>query len=350
MKFEINNASFLYKNGGRRVLDGVSLSASSGDVLAVLGPNGAGKTTLLRAALGFLKLNSGEALLDGVNINTIKPRMLWRKIAYVPQARQSISPYTVEETVLLGRSAYSGAFGGASSADYEKAEEVIDKLKLGAIRRKSCSEISGGELQMVLIARALVSEPRLLILDEPESNLDFKNQLLVLDTISSLAEAGTACLFNTHYPAHALRRANKALMLSKDGKSIYGDATRIVTEKNISEFFGVNAVIGEIETETNSYRDVVAISAEHTFSAEGEAIATVSIILSDTSAASQVNRAIHTAQPWIIGRMGMPVDSGPLHVINLVLKAPIYEIHTLSDMLNRIKNVSAKVTYARGKQ
>ena len=114
---------------------------------------------------------------------------------------------------------------------------------------------------MVLIARALAAEPQVLILDEPESNLDFKNQLLVLDTMQSLARAGLTCVFNTHYPAHALRRANKALLLGRNGKSLFGSTQDVVTEQNISDYFGVRAVIGSIETPDGAYADVIPVSA-----------------------------------------------------------------------------------------
>lgn len=350
MNFAVENGTFEYKRTKQQVLKNITFEISSGNVTAILGPNGAGKTTLLRCALGFLKWKSGRAVLDGEDVSGINPRELWRKIAYVPQARQTVSPYTVEETVLLGRNAFYGFFEGPKRTDYEKADQVIEKMRLSDIRFKNCSEISGGELQMVLIARALAAEPKMLVLDEPESNLDFKNQLLVLDTISELAAEGTACLFNTHYPAHALRRADKSLLLGKNGTCVWGDTAKIVTEENIGKFFGVNAVIGEIETETNSYRDVVPISfSDGNLYSDGgaEAVATLSIIISDVSAAPRVNSVIHSAVPFIVGRMGMPMEGTKLHIINLVLKAPMSEIQTISDAVNRIKGVSAKVTYAR---
>ena len=138
---------------------------------------------------------------------------------------------------------------------------VLELVGLENKGRRLPNELSGGELQMVLIARALAAEPQVLILDEPESNLDFKNQLLVLDTMQSLARAGLTCVFNTHYPAHALRRANKALLLGRNGKSLFGSTQDVVTEQNISDYFGVRAVIGSIETPDGAYADVIPVSA-----------------------------------------------------------------------------------------
>lgn len=355
MKFEIRDGSFSYKLTNKKILDKICLEVSDGDVLTILGPNGSGKTTLLRCALGMLNWNGGDSLLDGRSIRQLPARQLWQQVAYVPQARQAISPYTVENTVLLGRSAYRGAFEAPREADYEVADSIIARMQLEHIRHRRCNELSGGELQMVLIARAMAAQPRLLVLDEPESNLDFRNQLLVLDTISALAREGMACIFNTHYPAHALRRSSSSLLLGHDGLTAYGPTAEVVTEESIRKFFGVNAVIGEIETASNSYRDVVAISVDRAQgsahegpSPQGSAIATLSIIMPDSSVAQQVNRLLHRAAPYIVGRMGMPLRDAGFSIINLIVEAPVAEIQSLSSALGLIPGVSVKATFAEG--
>ena len=356
MKFEISNGSFKYKVTEDKILHNVNIDISAGDVMTVLGPNGSGKTTLLRCALGMLRWESGTSLLDGRDIRHIPPRELWQQIAYVPQARQTISPYSVEDTVLLGRTAYRGALEPPSKEDYDIADSTISRMRLDNIRHRSCSELSGGELQMVLIARAMAAQPKLLVLDEPESNLDFRNQLLVLDTISELARSGMACIFNTHYPSHALRRSDKSLLLGHGGITEYGPTAAVVTEHNIRRFFGVNAVIGEIETDSNIYRDVVAISIDRSTAARSTdttntpVVATLSVILPDGSAATDINGLIHTAAPHIIGRMGMPLREDGFNIINLIIKAPPSEIKALADSMNRIPGVSVKATYAKGEQ
>ena len=178
----------------------------------------------------------------------------------MPQAKQSSLFCTVEEMVLLGRSSRIGAFSAPSKEDFRQARAAIERLGLSHLLGRRCCELSGGEVQMVLIARALSSQPGVLVLDEPESNLDFKNQLLVLDTIEELAKSGLTCIFNTHFPAHALRRANQALMLGHGGKSVCGKTCDVVTEDRISEFFGVRAVIGEMQTPLGVYQDVIPVS------------------------------------------------------------------------------------------
>lgn len=352
MRFQVLNGSFRYPSGERQVLNAISFSVDGGDVLAILGPNGAGKTTLLRCSLGLLKWQSGHSELDGEDIRRMNRRRLWQRIAYVPQAGQTTAPYTVEEMILLGRSSHFGIFSMPGKRDVEMLTRVTERMHLEPLRKKRFSELSGGEKQMVLIARALAAEPQVLILDEPESNLDFRNQLLVLDTMSQLAASGMACVFNTHYPAHAMRRANKALILGRDGCFECGPSAKIVTERNLAKYFGVTAVIGDIETPGNIYQDVIPISTDGIPEeiepvADTWVIATLSIILPDRSESGKINALIHSAAPWIVGRMGMPIPDGGVYIINLVLDAPASEIRRLTNSLNLLPGVSVKATYAK---
>jgi len=260
MKLTVENGSFSYQKGSK-IFENINFSVDSGEILAILGPNGAGKTTMLRCITGMLKWKSGRSMLNEENISYMPAKKLWSRMAYVPQAKAaSASSYTAFEMVLLGRNSHLNVFSLPKKEDIEKVEEVMELLGIRYLADKKCSAISGGELQMVLIARALVAEPQALILDEPESNLDFKNQLIVLNTMSNLAKNGMTCVFNTHYPAHALQRANKALILSKGGEYVFGDTNEVVNEENIQKAFGVQAVIGEIETEDDIIKDVIPIS------------------------------------------------------------------------------------------
>ena len=258
MKLTVENGSFYYKKNAS-VFKDINFEVNEGEILAILGPNGAGKTTLLRCITGMLKWKDGRSLLDEEDIASMTSRKLWKKMAYVPQAKSVSSAYTALEMVLLGRSSHLNIFEAPNQADVKKALEVLDFLGISHLAEKKCSEVSGGELQMILIAKALAAEPKVLILDEPESNLDFKNQLVVLDAISNLAKQGMACVFNTHYPAHALQRAKKALILSKGGAYVFGDINDVVTEENIRNAFGVDAIIGEVETSGISVKSVVPV-------------------------------------------------------------------------------------------
>ena len=267
MNLTVKNGCFSYNRGKEPIFQDINFSVGSGEILAILGPNGAGKTTLLRCITGMLKWSHGESLLDGEAIRRMPPRQLWSRMAYVPQARAASAAYTAFETVLLGRSSRLNAFETPGSRDVEKARQVMELLGISHLAQKKCSAISGGELQMVLIARALAAEPEVLILDEPESNLDFKNQLVVLDTMTKLARQGMTCVFNTHYPAHALQRADKALLLCRDGEYAFGPTEQVVTEAAIRRAFGVEAVIGSLETPTGTVQNVVPLR----IAMEGEA-------------------------------------------------------------------------------
>lgn len=257
MTFSVENGSFSYKKNGPKVLNNISFEVHSGELAAILGPNGAGKTTLLRCAMGFLRWTSGTSKLDGVEVTQIPQTEFWRKVAYVPQARNISSANTALEMTLLGCGGRIGVFGQPSAADIEEAKSILARLGIAHLAGKRCMEVSGGELQMILIARALAARPQVLILDEPESNLDFRNQLLIMNTLSELTSEGMACIFNTHYPSHALQRADKALLLDKTGTYLFGNTEDVITEQSIEQAFGVHAVINEVQTPNGILRDVI---------------------------------------------------------------------------------------------
>ena len=361
--------SFAYK-GGPQILKDINIEVEPGEILAVLGPNGSGKTTMLRCMMDMLHWQSGRSLLDGEDIRSIPASTLWKKMAYVPQAGTAATSYTAFQTVLIGRSSRIGAFSSPTEEDMKVTERVMERLGISHLADKPCHAISGGELQMVLIARAMAAEPKLLVLDEPESNLDFKNQLIVLDTMTALAAEGVACVFNTHYPSHALQRAGKSLMLSKEGWSLFGDTTNVVTEDNIRKAFGVEALIGEVETPQNIMKNVVAVGISEEASAQGtgqvhhqgdsqdgdavdgtgrdrnsSVLASLTVIMQDNEHAEQINKALREYSHLLIGRMGLPHRSSDKYIINVMLEGPVSEIEALSHRLSLISDISVKTTY-----
>ena len=260
MKLEIKNGTFGY-DGKNLILKDVNVTVDEGQIAAILGPNGVGKTTLLKCMTGILRWNSGSSTLDGEDIAKMPVRKVWQNISYVPQARNTNVMYTGWEMVLLGRSAHLGLLQQPKSRDTEAAERAFALLGIDHLRDKKCSQMSGGELQMLMIARALTAEAKVLVLDEPESGLDFKNQLVILDVLRGLAKRdGISCVFNTHYPAHALQVADKTLLLGPDGASVYGDSLDVVTSERLREYFGVNVLIEAVPTGAGSYYSVIPIS------------------------------------------------------------------------------------------
>lgn len=259
MIFQVRNGCFGYRQ--KNILNDISFEVTDGNVLSVLGPNGVGKTTMLKCMMGLLPWKSGASYLDGEDIHHIAPKALWQKIAYVPQAKNSAFSYTALEMVLLGRSAHLSLFDQPKKEDEKRAMSAMKEVGIAHLWDKQCSQMSGGELQMVLIARALVTEPRMLILDEPESNLDFKNQLIILETISRLAkERSLSAIVNTHYPEHALQIAQQALILNRDGQSIYGAADEVINVDNMRKAFGVQVHISQFHVGDKCYKSVVPLA------------------------------------------------------------------------------------------
>ncbi len=259
MKLAVNAGSFSYR-GGKTLLKDVSFAAEAGEVLAILGPNGVGKTSLVRCMLGFRKWDSGETLLDGQGLESFSRRKLWQRISYVPQGRNATFAYTAEEMVLLGRSPYLGDFSAPGKRDREIAEEAMELAGVSHLRNKSTAALSGGELQLVLIARALAAQPECLVLDEPETGLDFRNQLVVLDLIRNLSrEKHLTVILNTHYPDHALRIADRSLLLFGEGIYQFGKTGMILNEENLRALFGVEIALWHRQVEEKEYAAVIPL-------------------------------------------------------------------------------------------
>lgn len=259
MNFEVEHASFGYRKEPD-ILKDIHFQIGKGEILSILGSNGVGKTTLLKCTLGFLPWRSGQTLIDGKPWSEWKNQEIWKRIGYVPQAKRSAFSYTTEEMVLLGRNAHLGLLSQPTKKDYDHAKECLEMVGMSRLIGKLCNEISGGELQMVLIARALATDPELLILDEPESNLDFKNQLIVIHTIRDLCkERGISSIVNTHYPEHALAISHKAMILNRDGTNAFGPANEIINEERLAKAFDVDVRIRSFMVVDNTHTCVLPI-------------------------------------------------------------------------------------------
>ena len=261
MIFEVKDGAYGYDN--QIFFENLNFTIGNGETLAILGPNGIGKTTLLKCMMGLKPWIKGESKIDGKSLKTLSQKEIWTNIGYVAQAKNVSFTYTAKEMVLLGRSAHLGIFAQPSKKDIEIAEKAMEMVGITHLADKNCHQMSGGQLQMVLIARALASEPKMLIMDEPESNLDFKNQLIILDIIEKLArEHQISCIINTHYPAHALRVAHKSLILSQNKECIWGPSKEVISEVNMKRAFDVNVAIQSVDIENEKYTYVVPISFE----------------------------------------------------------------------------------------
>jgi iron complex transport system ATP-binding protein len=169
--------------GRTRIASSLDLSVIAGSVTCLLGPNGVGKTTLFKTLLGLIPPLSGTVEIDGSDLSQLDRQTIARQIAYVPQAQIAEFPYTVIDLVVMGRTAHLGAFGGPRRADHEAAMAALDKLGIASLAERDSTQISGGQRQLVLIARALAQRTRIVVMDEPTASLDLGNRILVLDTI-----------------------------------------------------------------------------------------------------------------------------------------------------------------------
>ena len=202
MVLSAHSLRFAYA-GGPLLLDDVSFSLSSGRVLCLLGPNGTGKTTLLRCLFGLERLSAGYVALDGRDLLGLGPAEAARLMAYVPQDTSSVFAFLAFEVVLMGRTPHLRFMASPTREDRRIAREAMTRLGVAHLAERPFLELSGGERQMVLVARALAQGSRVLVMDEPCAGLDLGNQARILRVIRSLAEDGYAVLFTTHLPDHA---------------------------------------------------------------------------------------------------------------------------------------------------
>lgn len=223
---------------GRVIGEGFAVDLAAGDVVALLGPNGGGKTTLLKTLLGLLPPKAGTVLLDGRPLGDWPVRQRARLLAYVPQGHAATFAFTVEEVVTMGRTARTGLFARPSGLDRAVVRDALDHMGVAHLADRPYTMISGGERQLCLIARALAQEPRIVVLDEPTASLDFGNQGRVLREIRRLAADGLAVLFSTHDPNHALRFADRAVLIRDGGTLASGPAAEIIEPATLARLYG----------------------------------------------------------------------------------------------------------------
>jgi len=225
-------------HGGRRVVSGLDLALEDGQVLCVLGPNGGGKTTLLKTLLGLLPPLAGEVRVVGATLHRSSRARTARIVAYVPQSHEICFAFSAEEVVLTGRTAHLGPFATPSARDRELARAALGTLGIEALRTRVYTTLSGGERQLVLIARALAQEPKLLVMDEPTSSLDLGNQGRVLRVVRRLAGARLGIVLSSHDPNHAFACADQVALLADGGLRALGPPRSALTPEHLQAAYG----------------------------------------------------------------------------------------------------------------
>jgi iron complex transport system ATP-binding protein len=232
--------------GQERVVHDLNLTLPAGNILAVLGPNGVGKTTLFKAVLGFIKPTAGTIELDGRALESFSRSQLARALAYVPQNQQVPFSFTVEDVVLMGRAPHLRLLEQPGPNDRRIAYEALEQMGVAHLARKTCTQISGGERQMVFIARALAQQPRYLVMDEPTASLDYGNQVQVLERILELAGNEMGILLTTHDPTQAFTLKSDVVLMQRGFNTLSGYYREVLTEQTLRETYGVDVVIGAI--------------------------------------------------------------------------------------------------------
>ena len=241
------NLRFGYDGDHHMVLNDLSLEIPAGTITAILGPNGAGKTTLLHIMLGLLSPRAGTVLFDGKPQVKYSRQELSRWIGLVPQTEHIPFDFSVLEYVLLGRSPYLGLLEMPGDEDYRIASEALKTLDLSELAQRSVTELSGGEQQMVMLARALAQQSRILLLDEPTSHLDLSNKGRILRVLRQMAQRGVNVVFTTHDPEAAIS-ISRYLILMREGRTLdSGSLEAVLTTDNLTLTYGVPVRIVRVE-------------------------------------------------------------------------------------------------------
>ncbi|MBQ6100402.1 MAG: ABC transporter ATP-binding protein [Methanobrevibacter sp.] len=243
--FEVKNVSFSYD--GEEIFSDISFSIDRGDVLCILGPNGTGKTTLIKCLNGLHDIDSGEILINGKNIKKLSFREISKHIGYIPQSHVPSFPFKVLDVVIMGRAPYLNLGESPKQKDKEIALNALKTLGIEHLKDKEYTNLSGGERQLVFLARVLCQQPDILILDEPTSHLDFGNQIKLLEIIDNLASSGLSIIMSSHFPDHAFLSSTKVAILKNRQFIDFGTPDDVVTEENLKKAYSIDVRLIELD-------------------------------------------------------------------------------------------------------
>jgi len=232
---------------GKQILNDLSFAIGKGSITAILGPNGTGKTTLLHTVLGLLAPQSGEIWIAGKSLKAYKRSELSQVIALVPQSEAVPFNFSVIEYVLLGRTPQLGFLDMPSERDIELVYEALTLLEINHLKDRPVTELSGGEQQMVVLARALVQEPKVLLLDEPTSHLDLSNKGKLLKILQVLAQRGVTIVFSTHDPDAAAMIADHVILLKSGAVLDAGEIMQVLTSEKLTETYATEVKVLTID-------------------------------------------------------------------------------------------------------
>ncbi len=251
MSITVSNLSFSY--GERQVLDDINVTAENGQLLSIVGPNGVGKSTLFYCILGILNNYKGKIAIEGRDIKGLDIKEMAKLIAYVPQSHYPSFNFSVFDMVLMGTSIQVSSVSTPGKAQVELVYSALERLGILHLKNRGYTKISGGERQLALIARALVQQTKVLILDEPTANLDFGNQVRVLTQIKSLAKEGYTIVQSTHNPDQTFMFSDHVLAMLSGKVLADGAPCDVLTEDLIHDLYVVDVDVQSL------YRDRVRV-------------------------------------------------------------------------------------------
>ena len=234
---EIENVRGGYGNGD--IVKGVSCHADAGDVLCLVGPNGCGKTTLFRLMLGSIPISGGSIRIDGRNTKDLTPKALANLIAYIPQYHTPIFDYTVLDVVVMGRASHFSSFDTPKAIDREAAFAALEKVNALHLANKKYTALSGGQRQLILIARAICQAAKVFVMDEPAANLDYANHQLLMEVVTDLAKKGYCVVMSTHSPEHPASIGSKVLLMKSGTVAGFGHPKQVITPDNLKSVYDI---------------------------------------------------------------------------------------------------------------
>lgn len=241
MRLEAQSLAFGYPE--RPVGRDVSLVLEPGEVLCLLGPNGCGKTTLFKTLLGLLPSQGGQVTLDGDALTGLTRQEIARRIAYIPQTTSNVFSYTAFDLVLMGRTAHRSLFSGPTREDHDHAHRALSELGISELAGRDVTRLSGGQRQLVIVARAIAQAAPLIVMDEPTASLDFGNQVVVLSEVRRLADRGAGIVLSTHDPDHAFAVANRVALLHGGAIVAIGTPSDVLTAESLRQVYGIDVAI-----------------------------------------------------------------------------------------------------------
>ena len=239
----VNKISFQYNKESETIFQDISFKLNKGDILCILGRNGIGKTSLIKSLNGIHETNKGTINLKGKNIKNLSFKEISQIVGYIPQGHTPSFPFTVEDVVLMGRTPYLKLSQSPKEKDLKIVNKALKDIGIYEIKDKPYTNISGGERQLVFLARVLTQEPDILLLDEPTSHLDFGNQIKLLEILENLSKKGLGIIMSSHFPDHAFLSCNKVAIMDNKSFIKFGKPDEVITEDTLEKIYDIKVKI-----------------------------------------------------------------------------------------------------------